>query len=199
MSSASLLTLARLISKDDDTDPTSLYSKSEKYDMLSSGQETLATYLHPHYLRSIKKKKMHSSVASPGTIPAEADFLKPAYFELSDGTPVDFLELENKRDLRSSIEGGTNLRPRYFQYYDSGVKFQVLLTTYPITNAVQYYIMKPPTISESQEPLIVGFDNLIAMYFKHLFHLIEGQADLAQLAFNTFIKTVDDLNAKLRS
>lgn len=196
MSSASLLTLAGVISKD----PNHVeYADTVKYSMLSTAQEALATYLHPSYLRSIKKKKVHASIATPGTISAESDFLKRSHFELSDGTPVDFIELENKRMLENTIEGGNDEQPVYIQYYDSGIKFQLLRDTYPVTNAVQYYVMKPPTISASQEPLLIGFDHLMLMYFKHLYHLIEGQADLAQVALTDFMKTIDDLNSKLRS
>src|SRR3972149_718391 len=129
----------------------------------------------------------------------EEYFLKRVHWEKSDGTPIDWLELEDKRELENTIEGGNNKRPRYIQYYDgTNIKFKVLLDTYPITNSVQYYVAQPPALSDSVNPLVIGFDHLIAMYFKHLFHLIEGQVDLAQLALTDFMKTVDDLNTKLR-
>src|SRR3972149_9489699 len=83
MSSVNLLTLARLISKDSNDGE---YLKIEKYSMLSAGQEALATYLHPNYLRSLKKIKTHTSIASPGTVTAETDFLKRVHWEKSDGT-----------------------------------------------------------------------------------------------------------------
>src|SRR3972149_5329922 len=102
----------------------------------------------------------------------EEYFLKRVHWEKSDGTPIDWLELEDKRELENTIEGGNNKRPRYIQYYDgTNIKFKVLLDTYPITNSVQYYVAQPPALSDSVKPFGNGVQHLNSNDFKPLIHL----------------------------
>jgi len=195
MSTASLLTLARLITKDPGDEQ---YTASDKYEMLSTGQEAVATYLHYSYLKQLHSESTFSNVASPGDFNLPTDFLRPVYVQ-ADATPVKEINIEQKEKLRNTIEGGTDEQPVWY-VYDSGgtLKGRVIKNTYPITQVSLFYVKKPPTLGASQEPLVVGLDFLILQYFKHLFHLAEGQADLAGVAIQTFFKTVDDLNSKLR-
>lgn len=194
MSTASLLSMARLISKDPNDEQ---YSVNDKYTMLSIGQEAVATYIHYSYVRQLHSSISFSNIASPGDFDMPSDFLKKIYFETD--IPAKFIELPEKEQLRNTIEGGTDTQPSWYIYNSSGtLKGRVLVSTYPISSATLYYVKRPPNISASQEPLVYGLDFLILQHFKHLFHLAEGQVDLASVAIQSFFKYIDDLNGKLR-
>lgn len=197
MTTAQLLALAGVITKDPGH---AEYSSTIKYSMLSAAQEAIATFLHHSYLRQLKTKVARTSIATPGSFNLESDFLRPAYFERdSDEVEVEFMDIETKGSLQNSIEGGTDTRPRWIMYDSSGtLKGQILVDSYPFTGS-QWYIRRPPVLSASQEPLIVGFDNLLLLYFKHLFHLTEGQAELAAIALKSFQEYVASYNQERRS
>jgi len=190
MTTADLLAMAGAISKDTSNND---YSADNKYRMLSAGQEAIVNMIDARYLDLLKKLKSHTSISSPGTFTLETDYLKPAFFSLSDGTTeVEYVELENKGDLWNNIDGGTDLKPVWFSYMNASnvLTGKLLATTYPVTSSEQFYIRKPPTLSASQEPILIGFDSAIIAYFKHFFHLAEGQADLAQASYQTFLTIV---------
>lgn len=197
MTTAQLLALAGVLAKDPSND---VYTATIVYSMFTAAQEAIATSLHHSYLRQLKSKEARASIATPGTYDLETDFLRPCYIERdSDGVEVEFLELESKGLLQNANEGGTDRRPRWIMYNDSGtMKAQILVDTYPFTGT-EYYIKRPPTIGASQEPVIIGFDNLMIIYFKHLFHLAEGQAELAAIALKEFDDMVNNYNTNRRS
>jgi hypothetical protein len=196
MTTAQLLTLAGVFTKDAGND---VYTASVVYTMFTAAQEAVARLLHYSYLKELKTQVARSAVANPGTYSMNADFLRPAYFERdSDLVPVKFLEIENKHLLQNSINGGDDTQPVWILYDVAGtLTGQILVTTYPFTGT-QWYIKKPAEIGVAQDPQIVGFDNLLLMYFKHLFHLAEGQVEEASLAFQSFKDTINDLNEKMR-
>ena len=132
MSAASLLDLARIISKDPNDNK---YSSTQKYRMLSAGQEAIATLIDIEHLDLLKKLKTHTTIASPGTFSLESDFLRHAYFSLSNGTTeVEYIHIENKGKLRNSIHGGTDLQPIWYAYMNASnvLTGKVLLSTYSL-------------------------------------------------------------------
>ena len=197
MTIAQLLALGRVICKHPNH---AKYVNTIKYSMFTAAQEAIANSLHYSYLRQLKTKVARASIATPGTYTLNTDFLRPAYLERdSDDVEVEFLEIEDKGLLQNALEGGTDNRPRWIMYDDAGtMKGQILVTTYAFTGT-HWYIKRPPTLSASQEPLIVGFDNLLLIYFKHLFHLIEGQTELSAITLKEFQDTIADYNQKRRS
>jgi hypothetical protein len=197
MTIAQLLALAGVISKD----PNHVkYSDTIKYSMLTASQEALASSLHYSYLRQIVAKKAREAIVDPGSFTLETDFLRPAYIERdSDNVEVEFLDIQQKGKLQNTMEGGDDNRPRWIMYDDAGtVKAQILVTTYPFTGT-EWYIKRPPVLASGQEPVIVGFDNLLILYFKHLFHLVEGQSELAAISLKSFQDIVNDYNERKRS
>lgn len=192
MSAATLLDLAKIISKDPNNNK---YTDTQKYRMLSAGQEAIVTLIDIEYLDLLKKLKSHTSIASPGTFTLESDFLRHAYFSFSDGvTEIEYIHVEDKGLLRNSIRGGTDLQPIWYTYLDNFnvLKGKVLLSTYSLLdNAEQYYIRKPPEIGGGQEPILIGYDAHILAYFKHLLHLMEGQADLATSSYQVFLSMLE--------
>jgi len=196
MTTAELLTLAGVITKDPSN---ATYTAAVVYDMFQAAQEAIARLLHYSYLRELKTKVARTSIADPGTFTMNSDFLRPAYFEKTTGlVPVKFIDIEEKHLLQNSINGGNDTQPVWILYDDAGtLKGQILVETYPFTGT-QWYIKKPTAIGAGQDPEIIGFDNLLLLYFKHLFHLAEGQVELATLAFQSFKDEITDLNSKVR-
>ncbi len=191
MSSANLLSLARIISKDPDH---SAYTSIQKFEILSAGQEAIVRLIDVDYLDNLKKLKSHTSIASPGTFTVETDYIKNAYFSFSDGsTEVEYIGVEEKGKLRNSMRGGTDVQPIWYTYLNSSnvLTGKVILSTYSLLdNSEQYYIMRPPEIALGQEPLIIGFDDSLLAYFKYLLHLMEGQAELSQIAYQSFMSSL---------
>jgi hypothetical protein len=196
MTTAELLTLAGVFTKDPSN---ATYTAAVIYDMFTAAQEAIARLLHHSYLKELKTKVARAAVATPGTFTMNSDFLRPAYCERdSDGKPITFLEIEDKGYIFNDLNGGTDTEPVWILYDDAGtLKGQILLDTYPVT-ATQWYIKKPTAIGAGVDPSIIGFDNLFLLYFKHLFHLAEGQMELSSLAFQSFKDEINDLNEKLR-
>lgn len=192
MSSAVLIDLAGVITKDPNHNK---YTSVQKYRMLSAGQEAIVTLVDIEYLDNLKKLKTHTTIASPGTFSLESDYLRHAYFSFSNGTTeVEYIHVEDKGMLRNSIRGGTDLQPVWYTYLNSSnvLTGKVIISTYSLLdNSEQYYIRKPPEISASQEPILIGYDAQILAYFKHLFHLMEGQANLATSSYQVFLSMLE--------
>ena len=190
MSTASLLSQAGFITKDPDHD---LYSATKKYEMLSVAQSAIVTLIDLRYLDFLKKVKSHTSISSPGTFDLESDYLRHCYWETSNGNPIENIQLQERSVLRNEIYGGNDLQPVWYVYRDGTTKKgRVVLTTYSLLSSTdQFYVMKPPDIGASQEPVIEGFDAHILSYVKYMFHMLEGQADLAQASYSVFLKSIE--------
>lgn len=184
MTSAELLKVVGVLTKDPDNE---VYTEDIVYTMLSAAQDAIVSAIHPSYLRRLIISYDRSDIPSPGKFILEDDFYRPVYFErISDKVEVEYIELDQKGRLRNKLEGGTDYRPVWVMFEESGVMFgQVIVDTYPFSGR-QYYIRKPPPITYTIDPIISGLDNLLILYFKHLFHLAEGQPELAGIALKSF-------------
>lgn len=194
MASTTLLSLAGVITKD----PNNIeYPKTVKYDMLSMGQEAIISLIDEKYLENVVTKTTFSGIAS-ATVETNipTNFFRPYYMETSAGVPVFRISLKDKDKLQNVIEGGNDIRPIYYYRDDNGTKkVTVLQNTYPVTVDF-FYIFKPPTLSDTVNPYILGFDSHILTYFKYLFHLTEGRTDLAQEAYNTFLNGLSNFRSQ---
>lgn len=173
------------------------YPEARKEELLSIAQENVARLLPIKYLRELVKKVSPGSISASG-IALETDFLKPAYFATSAGVPIRWLEVEDLGLLQNTIEGGTDIRPRWYYEEVSGtLTLFVLVDSYPLTGTVLHYIQKPPTLESGvQDPKIVGFDHLMLLHAKYIIHISEGQAQLAQVAKNAFDEDIARMNGK---
>ena len=190
MSAANLLTMAGLITKDPNH---SKYPSSSKYIMLSIAQSALARRLHLKLLRNITEEDAIAFTDSKSNAPT--GFLRPVYMEVSgDKTPVELIEVFKLSEIQDSFFGGESDAPKYFIYSDNGttkLKFRGSDTD-ETTNF--YYIKEPSNIDSGVDEVIVGFDHLILDYFKYLFHMAEGQTELAMTALKHFEETVAGVN-----
>lgn len=185
MTSSELLKLAGVLTKDPDNN---VYTEDVVFPMFTAAQDAIAASIHPSYLRVLRKTVTYTNISDPGDFTLPGDFLRPLYLErLNDGVPIEYIEVEYKGILRNKIEGGTDLRPKWFMYSDGSGQMtgRVLVDTYPISMK-QYYIRKPSAITMHNDPVLTGLDNLLILYFKHLFHLAEGQAELAGIVLKSF-------------
>lgn len=190
MSAANLLTMAGLITKDPSHNK---YSESLKYQMLSIAQRALVRRLHLKFLRNITEEA--SLAFTDSKTDAPTNFFRPVYMEVSGSKlPVDLIEVSDLSLLQNTNFGGDDESPRYFVYVLSGVTKLKYRATSTEQTVVFYYIKEPTDVSASQDEVVIGFDNLILDFFKYLFHMAEGQTDLAGQALQHFESTIDRMN-----
>lgn len=190
------------------------WSQEVGLDWLSLGQEAIVVGLDSrskHLSRLIKIQEVSVGGLYPSSSEQlNSDFVNPVYCELIDTSssrpvPVKIIDIRDKGRYRNTKEGGTDTDPVAIIYKsDSNTVISFVMDNSGET-ANLFYIYKPASLAVSGvdgasadvDPDVYGLDNLMLLYAKHMYHISEGQVDLAQSTLVAFDKTLSDMNAKV--
>jgi hypothetical protein len=189
MDSLTLLSIAGVITKDPDHNE---YPKTVKYDMLSVAQNSIIKLIDSTHLNALKNISVVNATSGSFNLPSDF-FEKVSLINTNDNyKEINYISPENLGVLYSDWYGRTNTKPSWYIVRESGtLKAYVTAPDLSgLTSLRLIYIVEPPKLSDSQNPYLIGFESSIILYFKYLFHLTEGQEQLAALAYKSFLDSI---------
>lgn len=142
----------------------------------------------------------------------DTTFMRAVYCEIIDDSdfdrpvPVKLVNITEKGMYRNKKHGGTDESPIAIIYRQSSNNLIGFIKDNTGGTANLFYVRKPTALAVSGvdgatsdvDPIINGLDHLLLTYGKYMYHISEGQTELAGLTLQVFNTSLETINAKIR-